>query len=290
VAAQGPFSSRENMGGRLFANIGAAWSALRRPPRTPPRLASVHGMPWWAWTLGALLAIVFAAAVFDAGSVAWAAALPDWMHSAFRRFTVAGKSDWYLIPSGVGLLVLALGAWRRIDRRLKAAWAEIAALLAFTFFSVGLAAIAVNIVKQLVGRGRPILFAEDGGFTFDAFNFDYANASFPSGHATTAGAAIIVGALLFPRLRIPIVIVGLLIPASRIVIGAHYPSDTVAGLVLGMGVAYSIARFLLRRGLGFRVDAAGRMRPKTTASAASMRRAPAAFFAAPFRALGGRTG
>jgi undecaprenyl-diphosphatase len=288
-----PRSSRERptIAGRLFhdrlgANASATRAALRRPRRARNE---VRPAPWLLLIAASAVAILLTAILLDARSPAWAAALSDGLATVFRRITVAGKSDWYLVPTGVVLIVLALGAWGKVDQQLRAAWAEIAALIGYAFVSVAAAVIAVNLLKQIIGRSRPARIEEDGWFAFDAFNFDYANASFPSGHATTAGAALMVGALIFPRFRVPIVAAGLLIAFSRVIVGAHYPSDAVAGVALGAGIAYFVARYLLRRGVAFRVDEFGRVRPRSGAACAARRRSWARLLAAPLAALAGRS-
>jgi undecaprenyl-diphosphatase len=60
-----------------------------------------------------------------------------------------------------------------------------------------------------------------------------ADASFPSDHATMAGA-VAVGLLLAHR-RLGLVATGLavLMAADRVYVGAHYPVDVVAGLAVG---------------------------------------------------------
>lgn len=69
--------------------------------------------------------------------------------------------------------------------------------------------------------------------------------SFPSAHATsTTAAAVLFGALLHRPL------VALLVPPmalSRLVLGVHYPSDVVAGSLLGAAVA-AAARRVSNRG------------------------------------------
>jgi membrane-associated phospholipid phosphatase len=68
--------------------------------------------------------------------------------------------------------------------------------------------------------------------------------SFPSAHATsTTAAAVVFGALL----RKPLV--AALVPPmalSRMVLGVHYPTDVVAGSVLGAAVAVGARRLANR--------------------------------------------
>jgi undecaprenyl-diphosphatase len=259
-------------------------AALRRSPALAPAESSA-GADWLPWLMAGIAAFVLAAVLLDANSVGWVAALPDWLVSVFQAITVAGKSNWYLIPTGAALIVLVLGDWGSVGPSLRAAWCELASLIAFAFASVAAAAIAVNLVKQIIGRARPVLFERDGWLAFDPFNFDYANASFPSGHATTAGAVTMAAMLILPRFRWPILAAGLLIALSRVVVGAHYPSDTIAGLALGAGIAYALARFLLRRQVAFRVDDAGRVRPRLAQACAAFRETPRAVAVAPLRAI-----
>ncbi len=58
--------------------------------------------------------------------------------------------------------------------------------------------------------------------------------SFPSGH--TGASFAIVGALFFQksRLWIPVCVFALLIGFSRLYLYVHYPTDVLAGIVLGM--------------------------------------------------------
>ena len=66
---------------------------------------------------------------------------------------------------------------------------------------------------------------------------EYGDWSFPSNHATVAGAAAVALAWSGARLGFFAVGVALFAAASRVVVGVHYPHDVIAGLVLGAMVA-----------------------------------------------------
>ncbi|WP_248966251.1 phosphatase PAP2 family protein [Sphaerisporangium perillae] len=92
--------------------------------------------------------------------------------------------------------------------------------------------------------------------------------SFPSNHATLAGA-VAVGVLLVNwRLGVLAGIAALAMAASRVYVGIHYPHDVLAGLALGAIVAWA-GYLLLRRSVSplVQVLARTRLRPLLAAVA-----------------------
>lgn len=61
--------------------------------------------------------------------------------------------------------------------------------------------------------------------------------SFPSGHTLHAVAFSMVAAAHYPGLGIILLAFTLLTAASRVVLGLHYPSDVLAGAVIGAAIA-----------------------------------------------------
>jgi membrane-associated phospholipid phosphatase len=251
----------------IVGNVAAIAARLRRRRLPPP----TREQPSQQWILiggiaVAFLVLVAAAVLFlDAASVSWARSLSPGAAAVFRHITRFGQSDWLLIPTGVFAILLLGADWRRAPLLMRLAWAEIGALVGYFFLAVAIAGLLTDLIKWVIGRSRPMLFAADGILTFHPFSFGYAHASFPSGHATTVAAATVVIALISRRWAIPVAIFAATIAMSRVAVGAHYPSDVIAGLFIGATYAYGLAAWLAGKGVAFRRDRKGRIRPRTGA-------------------------
>ena len=195
--------------------------------------------------------LLLAVVMLDPYLTIWQRSLPDSLVGFFRLVTRLGKSDWILTGTGIALLLCvvldasALQGRRRVRRAVHAAAAF------YVFVAVALSGIIVNPAKRIIGRARPRHFDETGSLSFDFWTGDSSWASFPSGHATTAMAFGVALALLFPRLRWVFLCLGFWIATSRMFVGAHYPSDVLAGGLLGGVTAWLIARILAQRRIVF---------------------------------------
>lgn len=58
--------------------------------------------------------------------------------------------------------------------------------------------------------------------------------SFPSGHTAAAFVFVMMLARFYPSLMLPGFVLALMIGASRVLLGVHYPSDIAAGALLGV--------------------------------------------------------
>lgn len=149
---------------------------------------------------------------------------PSEMTGAFATITATGSLRFLSVVAVLTTLVLLL-ARRWLDAILVAVSPAIAASL-------------VTLVKVAVGRSRP-----DGGVAV------YAGASFPSGHtvgvAAFATAVAIVAAGIWPRSRfVAASLAGAwiaLVALSRLVLGAHWPTDVLAAACLGAAIPLVIS-------------------------------------------------
>jgi membrane-associated phospholipid phosphatase len=104
----------------------------------------------------------------------------------------------------------------------------------FLFAAVALSGLTTDLIKPLVGRLRPKLLFEANLYGFDPFRIGYEYNSFPSGHATTVFALAAALSFFSPRWRLPLFSFAAVVGLSRIIVGAHYFSDVMAGAYVGV--------------------------------------------------------
>jgi membrane-associated phospholipid phosphatase len=206
---------------------------------------------WWLY-LVILAGLIFALYWADHVVSVSANGVPLPVRGAFAWLTEWGESDWILIPALLMTVLSGVLALVIPKRAPKLALLEMTYLFAFIFIGVGLPGLIANLLKRAIGRARPELFDAVGSFSFSSFANDYTLESFPSGHATTALALAFVIGFLAQRWFPYALIFGLGIAVSRIIVGAHYPTDVLAGIVLGIFGAYAVRYVFALRGWGFR--------------------------------------
>lgn len=216
-----------------------------RPARYPNILWSVWILVWALLTAAAFVRLDIPAGVLHGQWSAKFVRLADF-------FTQLGLGGWYLIPSALLLVAANLTDWRSLSRRslmLAYNWTCLAFLV---LGAVGLSGLTVNVLKYAIGRARPLYFGDFGVLALHPFAFDARFAGFPSGHATTMGAVFGVALLLFPRRWYIALAITACIASTRVFVGAHYPSDTIAGFGLGCGIALACGLLFARLGFIFR--------------------------------------
>jgi membrane-associated phospholipid phosphatase len=136
------------------------------------------------------------------------------LETAIRRFSQLGEHGilWYS--------VCALGAAACPEQRKT--FGRAAAVVLGSF-------VANQAVKFVARRPRPDLP------DLPPLVHTMSNRSYPSAHATTSAAAAVALSQVLPKA--PLVGVAAALALSRLYLGVHYPSDTIAGAALGAAVA-----------------------------------------------------
>jgi undecaprenyl-diphosphatase len=97
------------------------------------------------------------------------------------------------------------------------------------FLAGGTAAILYKLVKRYACRPRPCVYLEDVQLCIPPID----EFSFPSGHTLHAVTFTTVAVAYFPSLAIGLVPFTCCVAVSRVALGLHYPSDVIAGAVIG---------------------------------------------------------
>jgi undecaprenyl-diphosphatase len=95
--------------------------------------------------------------------------------------------------------------------------------------ALALSHIPVQLVKKLFPRKRPYLQIE----TTKILPNPLKDHSFPSGHTTAVFSVIVPFLIQLPSLAAILIPLALSVGISRIYLGLHYPSDVLAGGILG---------------------------------------------------------
>lgn len=157
---------------------------------------------------------------------------PTWVEHAAGIWTEAGL-----------LLFAALfvTAWWRARRDSTRAFA----IAALAPLATAVAYVCSEVLKSVVTQERPCRAVPDATAALSACP-PPGDWSFPSNHATIAGAAAVALALTGRALLWLTAPLALLMAFSRVFVGVHYPHDVAAGLALGALVALTVVRLTAR--------------------------------------------
>jgi undecaprenyl-diphosphatase len=241
---------------RCVANVVAALAMLTRPPRVQVR------NPWPLTLQQLAIAAVIAVLVFllvqfvaDAAAINGVARLPRWVVWFFDQITDFGKSGWFLWP--LGILFLVLAALPTLPRVPQLVLAAVMVRVGFLFAAITVPGLFINIVKHFFGRARPLVGGSLDPYLFSPFSWPAAYASLPSGHATSVFSVLVAFGSLWPRGRTVLWTYALLIAISRVVVTAHFPSDVLAGALVGVTGALLVRRYFALRRLAFSIGPDG---------------------------------
>lgn len=246
--------------GTVFAQ---SFARLLRRPQAMPSDASVRVFRNHVVMLSGIMLAVAAILMvtFDAAEIAMMPARGMPALWPVRIFTDFGKDD-YVLSGLVAVMVIVLVIAPLWPEASRGRLLHFGTRVQFTFFAVLLPVLCTQVLKWVIGRGRPFVGGSADAYNFAPFNGSPAYASLPSSHAVTAFAfAFAIGAI-WPQLRVPMYLYAVAIAASRLLLLAHHPSDVVAGALVGLIGAMSAQYWFAARRLGFAFDQNGRIVPR----------------------------
>jgi membrane-associated phospholipid phosphatase len=228
-----------------------------------------RGARWWRWVVGSIagrltlalvllsIAIVVCALALDRPVAIWAHALPSGVQLVMSWITQLGVSTGWLIASGVPVILFWLLRARLPDGA-RQRWQSYVYVPLFAFTAIAGAGLANSLIKAVAGRFRPKLFFLDQHYGFDLWHRASDYTSFPSGHTAVIFAVATVVSLVWRRLAWPAFAVAALVGLSRVLVGAHWPSDVLAGAWLGVAWTLWVRHLFVSRGAAPSEALAGR--------------------------------
>ena len=119
----------------------------------------------------------------------------------------------------------------------------------YVFCSVLAASVVGKILKILIGRARPIFYEALDMTGFFPLSTEWAFNSMPSGHTFASFAGLVMIGLLAPKVKWFTWTLAIIIGASRVFYGAHWPTDVIMGAFIGMAMADLVKAALKSRAL-----------------------------------------
>ncbi len=186
-----------------------------------------------------IAACIISYEVFDIRAAEFCASVDYRIKEIFELTTRLGLSTPYLVAALAGFIYLHFIKKNEI----------LANAAAFLFAAVALSGIANDLLKLLVGRSRPGLLFSQCIYGFKPFTDQYYYSSFPSGHANTIAAVCYGLNIVTGRFKFMLLSVALAVTASRVVVGAHFPSDVLFGAYVGIVVTELLAEAFEKKGV-----------------------------------------
>ncbi|MEA2836119.1 MAG: hypothetical protein QOD89_669 [Bradyrhizobium sp.] len=259
-----------------------AWLSLAQLVRAPSHSRRAEAARRWArhsvWlSVGIGVAIIVLMYALDATEIGWMPPRGTGWLWPVRILTDFGKSKYVLWVLAAVLFVIPF-LFPRARGPARSLLIGFGTRVLFIFLAVLLPVLTGEILKEVVGRGRPFVGGEANAFNFSHFSGSEAYASFPSGHATTAFALAFAVSALWPHLRGVMLIYAVMIGATRLVLLAHHPSDVVAGALLGVIGAMLVRYWFAAGHLAFTIRRDGAIEPLAGPSLGHLKRVARAAF------------
>ena len=168
----------------------------------------------------------------------------NYLKSFFINITEVGNSAWYFIVSFFFISILLINKKLKF-LKIKETHKKINFFIS-TIIYISAAGIITQIFKHLVGRPRPNYTNYENLFDFKFFTLESNFHSFPSGHASTVFMVCFIICSILPLLRYYFYFLAGIVALSRVVVGAHFFTDIVAGALLSL-IVFEILNYIFSK-------------------------------------------
>jgi len=196
-----------------------------------------------------VLAVVVSIWVIDRPLALYFHARDHDLRSLFDFTGRLGLAYGYLTVFGVAFVVLHWGGALPRLAQFALPLRALSAVPAFLFVSIAASGVIVDVLKVVFGRARPKLLFQSDIYGFDWLSWRPDHWSFPSGHSATIVALMTALWFLWPPHILFYVLVAAIVCVSRLVVGAHYPADRLAGALIAVLTTRYVAQLFTRAGI-----------------------------------------
>ena len=159
----------------------------------------------------------------------------------FISITEIGDSLWFFVISILGFLITYFLSKSKIKNKFIQ---NSKIFFIFLFTATLLTGVLTQLIKHIIGRPRPNYSAENSFFGFEFFSFESSLHSFPSGHTSTIFIVALALSMLTPKIKIYYIFFALIVGLSRVVVGAHFFTDVIGGIVIAfVGIKLTLLIF-----------------------------------------------
>ncbi len=163
--------------------------------------------------------------------------LSEWENGVFLKeffseITKLGSSSWYFSIAITGFVIFYINNKLQIIKTKSTN--DISNFFISFFVYVLTVGIITQIIKHMVGRPRPNHTNFEDVFNFKYFTLESNFHSFPSGHSSTIFIVCFILVSVVPKLRYFFYFLASIVAFSRVIVGAHFFTDIVAGAILAL--------------------------------------------------------
>ena len=162
----------------------------------------------------------------------------------FTEITKLGSSSWYFSITIIGFIIFFINnKFQIIKTKTTRAFSN---LFITSFFYILIVGIITQIIKHIIGRPRPNHTDFEDIFSFKFLTLESNFHSFPSGHSSTIFIVCFILISILPKLKYFFYFLASVVALSRVVVGAHFFTDIVAGAILAL-ILFKILNKLIER-------------------------------------------